>query len=129
MRADLPARNFRSKHVGGGGEEQAATGWREVSHVRAFVLGQRDEASVENDSLTSSVRDLRYMNKIENIFFGNVDERGPTKTQSRPAGYRKEQILPSILSWETTWEVVDKCDAAASNAADAAYNNGRRAFG
>ena len=28
--ADLPARNFRSKDVGGGGEEQAVTGWREV---------------------------------------------------------------------------------------------------
>ena len=28
--AGLLARNFRSKHAGGGGEEQAVTGWREV---------------------------------------------------------------------------------------------------
>lgn len=75
--APLPARNVGSKDVGDGGEEQAVTGWREVSHVIAFLLRQRDEASVGNHSPTPPVRDLRYMNKIEDIYFGNVDPMAP----------------------------------------------------
>ena len=90
MWAPLPARNARSKDAGDGEEEQAVTGWREVSHVRAFVLQQRGQASVGNYSLTPSVRDLRYMNKIENIFW----ECGPLGAKHSPRRANISDVLP-----------------------------------